>query len=106
MAVTSSLIIMKDKQREIAPGDHVIIECYISNTYCNQLPIWMRKMEDSYALVSLNSDHFVAFTEFDEEACTWVSELEILNFTSLLAGEYACRHGDQTSNITLEMGRK
>lgn len=106
MAVPSSFIVLQDKQKEIAPGDDVVIECYISNTYCDQPPIWMRLVDGRYSFVSLDSSNFVAFTEFDDEACTWISELEILNFTSLLAGEYACRHGNEISNITLEMGRK
>ena len=106
MAVTSSFVVLQDRQDEIAPGDDIVVECYVSNTYCDQPPIWMRLVDRRYSLVSLDSNHFNAFTQFNEETCTWISELEILNFTSLLAGEYACRHGSEISNITLEMGRK
>lgn len=102
----SSSIVLRDNQNEIAPGDDIVIECYISNTYCDQPPIWMRLTDNRYSFVSLENGDFAAFTEFDELTCSWTSELEILNFTSLLAGEYACRHGNEINNITLEMGRK
>ena len=106
VAMSSSFISLRDNQNEIAPGDDIVIECYISNTYCDQPPVWMRLVNNRYSLVSLESSNFVAFTEFNEQTCSWTSELEILDFTSLLAGEYACRHGNEINNITLEMGRK